>query len=287
MASDPFQPEKRQSLIGPLIALAILIADYIFVGWFFSLHGLPSMVRTIVNIVCSIVAVSCALVIMFGSIAWVRNRSWQRHQRSRREAEERGMLAAEQPVQNANALTLPVKLEIGVGLGAHAWMETIFGPLLLWLLSFSVLGALANGLLSSTALGWLAFSGFYVLMVAFVHWAINTGRYGVMLTEEGICHETASQANAQMIKWEDARFFSLRGKGTGWSPLYYELSSDYGKIRWMHLLQSSQKRLSMYRSLAPFDEYERDAGAALEVIAGKTGLPLYDMRKPRHKRPLI
>jgi hypothetical protein len=77
-------------------------------------------------------------------------------------------------------------------------------------------------------------------------------------------------------------FFSMSGKGTGWSPLYYTLSSDARRIRWIHLLPSSQKYWSIYRSLVPFGEYEQDAKAVLELIAGKTGLALYDMRKRHH-----
>lgn len=282
MISDPIQPKQHHSLIGPLFAFIVILVSLWFISWFFSLKDTPHFLQIVVKLLSYAIVLPCTLYSAFGTVSWVKSQVWQRHQRRRQQAEERGMLATKQPVPNAQALILPYTLEIGAGLGQYIWMLAIFGPLLLFIPIVTLIAFLTNTLSINLAFNELILSSFFVLTIGLVYWVLNKARYGVKVTQDGLYNDTKFQADMQCIKWEDARFFFMSGKGTGWSPLYYTLSSDAGRVRWIHLLPSSQRYLSIYRSLVPFDEYEKDAKAVLELIAGKTSLALYDIRKRHH-----
>jgi hypothetical protein len=206
MLSDPVQPKRHQSLIGPFIAFIIVIGSLWFISWFFSLKNTPHFLQIIVRILSYAIVIPCAPYSAFGTISWVKNQAWQHYQRRRQQAEEQGMLATEQPVRKVQALLLPHTLEIGAGLGQYAWMLAIFGPLLLFIPIVTLIGFLTNTLSINLAFGELTFSGFFVLMIGLVYWVLNKARYGVKVTQDGLYNDTKVQADIKCIKWEDARF---------------------------------------------------------------------------------
>lgn len=284
MIQDPLFTQRRRTLTTPLAALATIIAVLLFVSWFANIKAISPTLLKLVGLLGDFIVIPACLVFFYGIMAWARDRAWHRHQQERHLVEEQGQLATEQPDRDTDALVLPATLAIGSGYGVYTWMSAIFCPILLSLPILGIVGLLTHTMSSSEASGTFGIFGFLLLGVAFIYRLIAKERYGVTVTEEGICSDTPSPGQKQCLTWEEIRFFTLRGKGTNWFPYYYVLSSDDNRhIRWMQLPPTSQKFLSMYRALSQFDEYERTAAALLKVVAGKTELPLYDLRKGQRK----
>jgi hypothetical protein len=79
----------------------------------------------------------------------------------------------------------------------------------------------------------------------------------------------------QSILWEEARLFAIDAiVKTTEAPNRYELFGATTMLRWSReLTPSPWTRLS-----SPFPEYSQQVDGLLALIAGKTGLPLYDLR---------
>ena len=59
----------------------------------------------------------------------------------------------------------------------------------------------------------------------------------------------------------------------------YTLSGEQGKVTWIQLSQTLVWS-GFYQPVLPFNQYKWQCQALLEVVAGQTGLPLYDISPP-------
>lgn len=79
----------------------------------------------------------------------------------------------------------------------------------------------------------------------------------------------------QTLSWHEARLFAVDVLAKDSQPAdRYELASATISLRWSRKLKPSRfTKLS-----SPFPEYSQQMEALLSLIAGQTGLPLYDLR---------
>ncbi len=102
--------------------------------------------------------------------------------------------------------------------------------------------------------------------------------YQVTLTSDGIIG-----AQNRRIAWKDARLFTIASRGNraneALSPLIFEVASADTRIHIMWL-RTESARQAIIEPVVSYEEYERQMHSVLAVIAAKTGLPLYDLRKP-------
>jgi hypothetical protein len=101
--------------------------------------------------------------------------------------------------------------------------------------------------------------------------------YQVTLTSDGII-----DTQNRRIAWKDARLFTIASRGNRANeslyPLIFEVASADTRVRVMWL-RSESARQAIIEPVVSYEEYERQMHSVLAVIAAKTGLPLYDLRK--------
>jgi len=82
------------------------------------------------------------------------------------------------------------------------------------------------------------------------------------------------------IPWNEARLFCIVGGGYGpKSQLFYALASEKDCAKWIDARSQSLWPLTLYRPVLPDSAHQQKMQSFLQVIAGKTGLPLYDLRE--------
>ncbi len=188
-------------------------------------------------------------------------------------------LAAEQPVPDETALSLPCKIKL-----RPKWKIPI--------ICFCVLTPLLGGLLflyvdtvptNPPEPDWapLATIGFSVLLSALIAaLPLCLGWHSIKVTEGGLkvqeCGIHSFGCNMS-IQWDEVLLFAIYPARKRIDlPVCYELASPTAVIRWRRIRPGIQYRLATIP--VPFDEYDRQMDALLSVIAAKTGLPLYDLR---------
>ena len=106
-------------------------------------------------------------------------------------------------------------------------------------------------------------------------------RQQVTITQDGLIkmgmfHKTHS------VPWRDARLFAINGVYGSFGykqPVVYELSSENDIIRWGWMRRNNARVMFLARPTVSPEEYERQMQGLLSMIAAKTNLPLYDLRK--------
>lgn len=209
----------------------------------------------------------------------------QQHQRLLADSAE--LLALEQPSPNAYALSLPTTISLRPKLNMTTGL--LYG-MLVFLTLFFASGAIyalvsflttpydsyyngANPILAATAGGLALFSGA-------CSWFVWLGWHcWVKVTEDGL--EARLNGRRMRIAWEDASFFCVDGISGPGRRRFYTLSGKQGSVMWIQLMLEKQKDpIDVHRSALPFDLYRQQCTALLQVVAGKTGLPLHDMSLP-------
>jgi len=79
------------------------------------------------------------------------------------------------------------------------------------------------------------------------------------------------------LAWRDAGVFSVSGVLGPTEQRTYTLSGEQGSVSWIQVMSETPFGL---QTTLPFDLYQQQSQALLEVVAGQTSLPLYDMRLP-------
>ena len=97
------------------------------------------------------------------------------------------------------------------------------------------------------------------------------------VTEGGL--EARYHGRKMQITWKDAHSFSVSGITGSEQLRTYTLSGEQGKVTWIQLSQTLVWS-GFYQPVLPFNQYKWQCQALLEVIAGQTGLPLYDISPP-------
>ena len=100
----------------------------------------------------------------------------------------------------------------------------------------------------------------------------------IEVSEEGLTLRDI--ISRRSVRWQEAELFAIAASVKGGStsteptPIQFEISSATTIVRWTTELKPSR----LTRLSSPFPEYARQMSDLLLLIAGKTGLPLHDLR---------
>ncbi|MBV9615157.1 MAG: hypothetical protein JO031_06865 [Ktedonobacteraceae bacterium] len=222
-------------------------------------------------------------------------RSWKRFEQKRQAAAQGDstLLADEQPVPDAQAVSLPLTIRMR----PNRRLQVIVTTTLFFSLLFPFIVGFAFGLLAPAThpahpiyLGMgviLVILGIWmlvVLLIVGIVYAIlyTKAREQVTLTEHGIM-VSGITPRLQSIPWSEARLFAITNPANikrlkDRQPLILEVASEQNIVRWTWLRPQSA-RLGLAVPMLPPEEYEQQMRSVLSVIMAKTGLPLYDLRK--------
>lgn len=208
-------------------------------------------------------------------------RYWKRIEQRRFAAVQgdRTFLAVEQPMPNATSMVLPMTIKLRWS--KEFWLLMTGATLLLVLLLTAILTLFDNAPLLFTSNRLLFFlvsfsifaSIFVILMVVIL--AI-VSRQQIEVTESGLTTRYGGKVSS--MTWNEARLFAMYGTFgvQKRAAMIYELSSAGAIARWTWV-----RRKTHFVGLEPrvsIDEHYGQMQALAELVASKTGLPLYDLR---------
>ncbi len=203
----------------------------------------------------------------------------RRQQHQKLLAGDVGQLAQEQPSPNQLALPLPAKIvlrsRILVPSGVLVFMALLFAGFTIWpLVLFFTTPYDAYYTADDPIVA--AFLGDITLYFAVLLWVVwSHARYWMKVTEDGL--QARFNGRRMQLAWGDARIFSVSGVIGPKEQRTYTLSGEQGSVSWIQVMSETPFGL---QPTLPFDLYQRQSQALLEVVAGQTSLPLYDMRFP-------
>lgn len=182
-----------------------------------------------------------------------------------------GILATTQPPPNATALPLPATIALMTG-----WAATLVGSL--WLLPFVTLAAA-----SFVILIWSTAQTPQILVVSLLLAVpllalLQLSMYQrIEVTEAGLT--LVSWSGRQRIPWQEVRLFAIApGIKPTKPPSRFELASPTVLVRWDQAIREGRPLL-FQRLFGPPQEAVHQRELLLSLIAGRTGLPLYDLRQ--------
>ncbi len=200
---------------------------------------------------------------------------------------DQSMLATEQPVPNVNALPLPISIELRPpNRFYYIWLGAI------------IVGGLTGGIIvpflfhtgnhtgnhSSLIVLIIVLAilvAVLILMLAILFFILRKQmRYQVHVDEQGI--SVSYSKITTRVDWNTARLFTVNAVKKPRRPRVYELANEDTLVRWMWV-QRDITPLFIFRPTILQEEFDRQMQGLLEVVAGKTHLPLYDISEPRAK----
>ena len=204
-------------------------------------------------------------------------RHWKRIE-PRRLAAAQGdpaLLAEEQPTPDAAALALPATFQLSMSkaqlVGLAALPELV-------VVVYSIYGWLIIGIPF-----WLSLLLLTVLVLLVVAAVFATSRQVLEVTEVGVRLRASPGVFRGIVRWNEAQLFAVYntpGVLRSGTMLTYELSSASSIVRWTHILRPNA--LGLHRDPGmPLAEHTQAMKALCQLIAARTGLPLYDLRKER------
>lgn len=220
-------------------------------------------------------------------------RTWKRFDQKRQAAAQgdQSLLATEQPVPNAQAVALPLTIRMRSNRRLLVIMTiTLFVSLVIPFIIGLVFGLQAHtappthvvhiGILL-IILGVWALASLLIVGTMYAILYIK-GREQVTLTDYGIL-VSGITPRLQSIPWSEARLFAIANTSNfkyfkDRQPMILEVASEQNLVRWTWLPFKSF-RSGFAVPVLPPEEYDQQMRGVLSVIAAKTGLPLYDLRK--------
>jgi hypothetical protein len=118
----------------------------------------------------------------------------------------------------------------------------------------------------------------------------STLKREIVVNEDGFSIDGLSGEKPNVLKWQDIRLFAIDRlvmQQRDMPGMVFELSSEKELRRWVWLrpkinpfrLYLSSVSFIVLKPVASYDEYNRQMQLLLAIIAERTGLPLYDLRK--------
>ena len=200
---------------------------------------------------------------------------------------DQSMLVTEQPVPNVNALPLPISIELRpANRFFYIWLGTIIvvGSIVGIIASFLFHARNNTGNHSSLTLVIIVLAiivAVLILLLAILFFILRRQmRYQIHVDEQGI--SVSFNKITTRVDWNTARLFTVNAVKKPRRPRIYELANEDTLVRWMWV-QRDITPLNIFRPTIPQEEFDRQMQGLLEVVAGKTHLPLYDISEPRAK----
>ena len=198
---------------------------------------------------------------------------------------DQSMLAVEQPVPNAYDLPLPLTIELRL---ATSYFKFFFGLV--------IIGGFIGGLVAYFSDPTRNHTGRHaslivliiivavilavlILLIAlFVFLLRRQMRYQVKVDEQGI--EVRYNRITTRVNWNEACLFTVNAVKKARRPKTYELASTDTIVRWIWI-PGNVTPFFMLKPIVPQEEYDRQMQGLLEVVAGRTHLPLYDISQQK------
>ena len=194
------------------------------------------------------------------------------------------MLAAEQPVPNANALPLPLKIELRPGKSYFPFFVglVVIGGFIGGFIAYFTSTKNNTGHHTSIIVLIIVIAvllAVIVLLVAVLYFIFRRQiRYQVKVDEQGI--EVTYNRITTRVNWNEARLFTVNAVKKPRRPKTYELASTDTIVRWIWV-PGNITSLFILKPAIPQEEYDRQMQGLLEVVAGRTHLPLYDISQQK------
>ena len=252
----------------PFVFLGMALL-FLWLGWSIQQGGL-------------LLAGSCAVAGGLCSIEAIR---WRRMHTLRQRAVSEGMhagvpFARPQPLPLAEALPLPITITLQPQRFRVVAFTVLVG--LVYILFMSATSGSVFDLHSYRPI--ILFLGLFYGVV--VSWRLYLSQQ-IIVSPDGllVCHPildwwvTNWQVGERFLSWSDARLFAIRSSQPGTPATRYELSSPTRVVAFGRARRS--RWWALYRPVIPWEDYDFQMDALLDVIAAKTGLPLYDVRSER------
>jgi hypothetical protein len=190
---------------------------------------------------------------------------------------DQSLLAAEQPVPDENALSLPTTLQLrprrryflapsGIIFVGAVIASSIGNPFALTLPGLAIRLAIA-----------LVTIPIYTAIMYLV--GRSRMQYDIEVNEQGLSVTYNKVRTA--VNWSDARFFAVNDPKKPKRPKVYELATRDTVARWMWLPPGMTFSYA-FKPPLPLEEYHRQQ-AVLQLIEAKTHLPLYDIGPSKAK----
>ena len=204
-------------------------------------------------------------------------------------------LAQPQPVPNLGALPLHTTIKLKIN-----WFSTLTWAclavcsfLLFWMWLFLFPNLMASSTFQEAlehVQHFFSFSPYpyiwpiYALPALVNFWNFSRSQR-IEVTPEGLSvkhpgydwFRSGQAAKQQMIWWQEARLFAIRGGKPGASSVRYELSGPFTVVTFERILRP--RWWSRFRPGQSFGEYNMQMDALLALISAHTGLLLYDVRQ--------
>lgn len=220
-------------------------------------------------------------------------RTWKRFDQKRQAAAQgdRSLRADEQPVPDAQAVSLPLTIRMRSN---RRLLIAIPGVMFVSLVIPFIIGIVFGSQVHATPPTHPVYVGalfiilgiwvFAMLLIVGTIYAVLyiKAREQVTLTEYGIMVSGVT-SRIQSISWSEARLFAITNpynfkRLKDRQPLILEVANEHAIVRWTWLRPKSV-RSGLAVPVLPPEEYEQQMRDVLSVIAAKAGLPLYDLRK--------
>lgn len=279
---DPWKQRLNRRLTRVAVLFGVLVILYLALDAFeYYTSPASHTIITFLPALLMVFAVSC----IAASFVLLRV-IWKRRDPKRQRALEgdKSLLATEQPSQNAHALPLPVSIEL------HMKWTLYYIMLAVLLVAFAVLTLIVINLGHHSAtfirifLLFLGGTALLFLLVFLLAASIATrrARQVITVTEQAIT--TRYLGKVTTVPWTEACFFCVNGVAKQKRALVYELSSEKESVLWTRVfVPRGFIRTAMLRPTIPFEEYDQKMSALLELVTGRTGLMLYDLRDTSNK----
>lgn len=228
-------------------------------------------------------AMICAAAVGLSCLEAIR---WQRMHHLRQKAAREGMragvpLARPQPIPTGEVLPVPFTITL-----QPQWFRVLAFTVLVGLVAIIFTSSAAAGGTFDLYADWptaLSFGLFYGTLFSwrlYLPQRIVVSADGLLVRHPLLDWWVSNwQMGERFIPWSEARLFAIRSSQPGTPATRYELSSATRVVPFGRARRS--RWWALYRPVIPWQDYNFQMDALLDVIVTKTGLPLYDVRSGR------
>ncbi len=193
---------------------------------------------------------------------------------------DQSLLASHQPVPDENALSLPTTMTMKLSM---RFQYAIIGfMLLIYVFVLVIVFAVMGVGFPSKPLFWIIVGVMLLFMVVVLLASIGLNKllWNRLLKQEIIVQgpgiTTHYYGKSTTVLWNDIQCFDVWGGKTK-RFLSFEIIGKDGVVRWI-VPKARFRAIYPFRPTIPYDEYCKKIEALEQVVAAKTGLPLYDLR---------
>jgi hypothetical protein len=228
------------------------------------------------------------LLLIFVFFTFKRRHRRTEERRQRALSGDPAFLVQPQPIPDAQAVSLPAKIELHISI---KYMLELYGALCILL---TIVGTVVFIITLQATTGGQDFSSKFIPIFAGIIFGLLCFTFllsclvmlimrplfeqEVVLDEQGIT--TKFYRKITQIPWNEVQSFAMWGNAKRFSTIQFEVTSDPDVARWFQL-GSPRKVLTwmtMLKPNMPYDEYRRKMAAIQQVIVARTGKSLYDLR---------